>query len=300
MDKINFQNGVTKVNADTFNTFQNNVEKSAVVVSPTQPTTNEKVWFKKGKNKFDKSRYIENIGTGESRTINLRLEPNATYTMSSNISKSSNNTADLFFAPGYNASVTTDANGVWNGQTRTVTSDENGYVTVAYRKQSTSQAPSLIDAWYQIEQGSATEHEAYIEPKIYVLNNNGVYEEFINEKSLVKTNKYSTSEQKIGTWINGKTLYRKIINVTCPSTNQNGTYVNSTTKITDNIETAFIEWAFITDGAKQRQPLLYITNAGHIVKAFVDGAKQFYVANSVLDYNNKGITASILYTKTTD
>ena len=28
MDKINFQNGVTKVNADTFNTFQNNIEKA--------------------------------------------------------------------------------------------------------------------------------------------------------------------------------------------------------------------------------------------------------------------------------
>ena len=27
MDKINFQNGVTKVNADTFNTFQNNIEQ---------------------------------------------------------------------------------------------------------------------------------------------------------------------------------------------------------------------------------------------------------------------------------
>ena len=26
MEKINFQNGVTKVNADTFNTFQNNIE----------------------------------------------------------------------------------------------------------------------------------------------------------------------------------------------------------------------------------------------------------------------------------
>ena len=28
MDKINFQNGVTKVNADTFNTFQYNIEKA--------------------------------------------------------------------------------------------------------------------------------------------------------------------------------------------------------------------------------------------------------------------------------
>ena len=28
MDKINFQNGVTKVNADTFNTFQNNIDEA--------------------------------------------------------------------------------------------------------------------------------------------------------------------------------------------------------------------------------------------------------------------------------
>ena len=29
MDKINFQNGVTKVNADTFNTFQNNINETS-------------------------------------------------------------------------------------------------------------------------------------------------------------------------------------------------------------------------------------------------------------------------------
>lgn len=28
MDKINFQNGVTKVNADTFTTFQNNIDEA--------------------------------------------------------------------------------------------------------------------------------------------------------------------------------------------------------------------------------------------------------------------------------
>lgn len=161
--------------------------KNELAVSPTQPTTREKVWFKIGKNKFDKLGYIENIETGKSRTINLKLEPNTTYTMSSNISKTSNNTADLFFASGYNASVSTDANGVWNGQSRTVTSDKNGYVTVAYRKQSSSQAPNLIDAWYQIEQGStATTYEEYVEPVIYVKNASGVFEEFYN-KNFFKT-----------------------------------------------------------------------------------------------------------------
>ena len=28
MDKINFQNGVTKLNADTFTTFQNNIDEA--------------------------------------------------------------------------------------------------------------------------------------------------------------------------------------------------------------------------------------------------------------------------------
>lgn len=32
MEKINFQNGVTKVNADTFNTFQDNIEKAITAI----------------------------------------------------------------------------------------------------------------------------------------------------------------------------------------------------------------------------------------------------------------------------
>ena len=202
----------------------NQIQDKLVVVSSTEPAgeSREKVWFKIGKNKFDKSRYIENIATGASRTKNLKLEPNTVYTMSSNMTKTSSNTADLFFASGCNASVSTDANGVWDGQSRTVTSDENGYVTVAYRKQSTSQTPNLMDAWYQIEQGStATEYEAYIEATIYVKNNNGVYEEFINNEA----EKYSANELAIGTWIDGKTVYRKIIEVTSPAVNDTSTNI---------------------------------------------------------------------------
>lgn len=38
MDKINFQNNITKVNAETFNTFQNNIEKAINTVD-TKATT---------------------------------------------------------------------------------------------------------------------------------------------------------------------------------------------------------------------------------------------------------------------
>lgn len=221
------QNGVNKKK----NIKQMAKELSTVAVSATQPITNKKVWFKIGKNKFDKSRYIENIATGASRTKNLKLEPNTVYTMSSNMPKTSSNTADLFFASGCNASVSTDANGVWDGQSRTVTSDENGYVTVAYRKQSTSQKPNLMDAWYQIEQGStATEYEAYIEPTIYTKNDNGVYEEIISNKA----EKYSTNELAVGTWIDGKTIYRKCLSLTSPGTANINTNIYT---ITENIDT---------------------------------------------------------------
>ena len=35
MNKINFQNGVTKVNADTFNTFQNNINETSYFLQLT-------------------------------------------------------------------------------------------------------------------------------------------------------------------------------------------------------------------------------------------------------------------------
>lgn len=46
------------------------------------------------------------------------------------------------------------------------------------------------------------------EQKIYIKNDNDVYEEFISKENL---DNYSTEETKIGTWINGKPLYRKVI-----------------------------------------------------------------------------------------
>ncbi len=42
---------------------------------------------------------------------------------------------------------------------------------------------------------------------IYVRNSNGVYEEFLKKSEEI----YSTEEQRIGTWIDGKPLYRKTI-----------------------------------------------------------------------------------------
>lgn len=63
----------------------------------------------------------------------------------------------------------------------------------------------------QIEQGSsATTYNAYVEPNIYIKNSNELYDNF----NIKNKEEYSFTEQVIGTWIDGKPLYRKVINAT--------------------------------------------------------------------------------------
>ena len=52
-------------------------------------------------------------------------------------------------------------------------------------------------------------YEAYIEPKIFILNNNNIYEEFVKNSDDICD--YSIQEKIIGTWIDGTTLYRKVV-----------------------------------------------------------------------------------------
>ena len=74
----------------------------------------------------------------------------------------------------------------------------------------------------QLEQGSvATSYEPYTLKKIHTKTDNG-YEEFYNEEEHNKVN-YSTSEQRIGTWIDGKPLYRRVFKVPETSISSSGT-----------------------------------------------------------------------------
>lgn len=211
--------GDTPLSAHILNLMQTNIEQeinnSSIVVSPTEPQANrKKVWMQKGKNLLDNSLIDSSITADTSKYVYLKLKPNTAYTLSTTVSKNLNNTADVFLISGHNTSGTTNENGAWNGNARTIISDSSGYLTVAYRKQSTSKWSDLSTYLFQLEQSStATSYEAYVEPKIYVLNDNNVYEEFIKKEE----NIYSIEEKKIGTWIDGKDLYRKVVQVNSPS-----------------------------------------------------------------------------------
>lgn len=182
-------------------------------VSPTYPETNDMVWIQKGKNLFNintmvelfgKFRPYDTVGIIASNDvvngIKFPVEPNSTYTFSSNSSSNSN---IVFYDKNFNY---ISGNAFIEEKTFT-TPDNCYYVTMAVVNNYT---------WIQIEQGStATEYEAYVDKKIWCKNDNGVFEEFYDESKMNKTN-YSTEEQVIGTWF-GKPLYRKIFTGTTNS-----------------------------------------------------------------------------------
>ena len=213
MEKINFKNGAsgnTHLSAENLNTMQDNIEESCVIVSSTQPQTNEKVWFKKGKNLFDGEfiqgaisatgsfvYYAENIISKEF----IEVIPGANYVFS----------CEQGIYP--SAIITYDKdkkfmdrqNGL--GQGKFLIDENTHYVILQFYNENGIKTSDVTKAQFE-QNTSPTTYEAYITPAIYVKNGN-VYEEFLKkEEQLID---YRTTEQKIGTWTDGKTLYRKVI-----------------------------------------------------------------------------------------
>lgn len=189
----------------------------SVIVSSEEPTTGEEVWIQKGKNLFDKGNanimgaYI-NAGTGEiqayyegTRMLIIKASPNTTYT----ISKISGGHFRVGTTSAYpNIGVVVD--GFINGSTAasiTITTNSTAkYLCCSYWQTGIDTLDEeTIKNSIQVEKGTTpTEYEPYINKKIHTNTGNG-YEEFYNEEN---REIYSTSEQRIGTYL-GKPLYRK-------------------------------------------------------------------------------------------
>lgn len=181
MDKINFQNGVTPLNQTNLNQMQDNMEEIGVVVSATQPTTNEKVWIQKGKNLFDGELELGGYNTNGTklatldnyRNVNIiKVKSNTTYTFSND------GVAQPFVLCFY------DSNKKFLSLTQerkeTFTTPSNcEYIN--FRCFAADFITDFNGLKIQLEQGSATEYEAYVEKAIYTKNDNGVYEEVYKE-----------------------------------------------------------------------------------------------------------------------
>lgn len=81
----------------------------------------------------------------------------------------------------------------YNIENKTFTTPLNcSYITLAV---------SSTFIYFQLEQGStATEYEEYIEPKVYILNDNSVYEEFMKKEEISYNLKNKQTNNTQGSW----------------------------------------------------------------------------------------------------
>lgn len=185
----------TPINAENLNQIQDNL----VVVSKTEPTgdNREKVWMQKGKNLFDKNNpnsifsYIDTTNNifneqEDAKSVYVKIRPNTTYTISKTSGKTFRVATSEKIPQKNVAIISTVANHTGNSVTINAGSNAN-YLLINYYNATNGDTANEYDIRnsIQVEQGStATEYEAYIEPKMYVKNDNDVYEEFY--KSVIK------------------------------------------------------------------------------------------------------------------
>ncbi len=175
----------------------------SIVVSATEPTgdNRKKVWFQKGKNLFDKNdvRYGYELNGGNGSVVKNELDFVSDYIKvypGQKLYKSGARagTSNCFYDENKNfISTVRLVSGVISVPTANSISYMriNGVLTDLDSIQITSGDTQLA-------------YEAYIEPKIFIKNDNNIYEEFTKKQE----ENYSEQEQIIGTWIDGKPLYR--------------------------------------------------------------------------------------------
>ena len=291
------------------------VNGASVIVSPTEPTGNErrKVW-KQHENIFDNTspQTFSNTTTLSPISSGIRATVTTSGTNTSSLAcidigaisdfvgkkitvkfknNSSTNKGRIYLGKSNvgqtNRQLIVDSGTIENGthiiQTDTITNDTS--------------YPRLFLAIYGNGTDISVNVNTYvdytnfvvstIEDKEYILNNN-VYEEFTPQNEV-----YSTSETKIGTWL-GKPLYRKLVNVgNLPNstdkimshgisninfiTNMSGVYYNSNSKYTMGLN---LLW---TDGG--------IRTTADASNIYINTTRDYslYIGNLILEY-----------TKTTD
>ena len=129
-------------------------------------------------------------------------------------------------------------------------------------------------------------------------NNDTVY--YIPDMPVSSGESYSTEEQVIGTWIDGKPLYRRVINSTTPNVETDGTPTNKTMYITEcNVETmvtlrgiANISGVFAYSGQTWNDYSFYLN--------YVSNEKFIGVSLNRITWANQPLIVILEYTKTTD
>ena len=281
--------------------------KAEVYVGAEEPTTGEKVWFRKGKNYLDISKLksrttygitfeptatgIKITGTAQDvyaygGSVSVELKKGKTYMLYGN---NAGNTFKLELRKGSTIITTIKTSG---DKVTFTPSDNINIVTFVLEGISKGTTYNYEINNLQIEQGSKnTSYEAYIEPKLSVRNSNGVYEEFAKKSEEV----YSTEEQRIGTWIDGKPLYRiiKECDVSAKETQSNDISSIPYDTIFINLGKSFNRWVDNSSAS-----IVWNTSDNDKGNVWINYEKKLNILNSSNAARHYWITLE--YTKTTD
>lgn len=230
--------GETPLSAENLNQMQENIEKSVVSVSSIEPTTSEKVWFRKTKNVFNFNSIIPNYISKCSQPANInadytnkkftitnwnnnsyfpRIWPdlevlsdlgyinlltNTTYTLTLNSSN-----IDYLNVQIYYLDTTTNT---YKMLKEAAKSEEITFTTNEFKKwiirfcSIGASGSTLTISKIQLELGSATAYGEYVENKILVKNANGDFEKFSDTVSV------DSKEPNTGVWFRKtKNLFNK-------------------------------------------------------------------------------------------
>lgn len=121
--------------------------------------------------------------------------------------------------------------------------------------------------------------------------------EYVGHKEYENKVLYSTNEQVIGTWTDGKPLYRKTISINTPLTTSNTEVYN--------FDTNFIiknYYGFVTiSTSSQLIPInFYFTNEYNVATYITKNTGKINMKVGSEAYTNQQVTISLEYTKTTD
>lgn len=181
------------------------VPDGSVIVSVTEPQGNDrrKVWKQHSNNLYANSNEMGNIkddGTDGSADNYSRTKGFISVSANITYSLGLNNSSDQIRAYYYNNNktfISADVIGSSANEATFTPPANTSFVRFRYR------GTSIFTTW--LNKGTTIlPYEPYAEDKEYILNDNDEYEEYTPQNEI-----YSTDEVRIGTWIDGKPLYRK-------------------------------------------------------------------------------------------
>ena len=269
--------------------YSQNYLNDKLVNVGTEVDSRNRVNFLKSKNLFDKNKIIPNYriasdGTdffdvNYSLSLPIKVKTNTKYT----ISGTSTNVYGCY-AFYQNDGTFISRSSFFTSSTTTFTTPANAtYIRIADL--------TTILGSIQLEEGdTASSYVTYSPPSIFVDET-----EIYNKD---KIEQYSYGEIEIGTWIDGKPLYRKVIKTTMPTVSTDGTYVSKQVSIGSSISYCYVAKA-IMEISGQYYTLPYLNNAERIAKCFADLSSINLVANGTA-FSNGSVIVVVEYTKTTD